>query len=111
MSDNSNTAQLFYDYNIKRNLEKYDYFNDYERIDEIKIANSKIAACFGQKPYNTFSLSIFSFEDMKIIKEINFFQQNLNQFAKRIFIKDQNTILCGLNFKNIRIIDLNDMSD
>ena len=49
MSDNSNTAQLFYDYNIKRNLEKYDYFNDYERIDEIKIANSKIAACFGQK--------------------------------------------------------------
>ena len=35
-----NTSQLFYDYNIKRNIEKYDYFNNYTRIDEIKIVNS-----------------------------------------------------------------------
>ncbi len=48
---------------------------------------------------------------MKIVKEIIFLQANLNSYAKHIFLKDQNTILCGLNFKNIRIIDLNDLSD
>ena len=39
-SISNNTSQLYYDYNIKRNIEKYDFFNNYERIDEIKIANS-----------------------------------------------------------------------
>ena len=39
-SGSDNTSQLYYDYTIKRNIEKYDYFNDYTRIDEIKIVNS-----------------------------------------------------------------------
>ena len=39
-SSSNNTSQLFYDYNIKRNIEKYDYFNEYDYIDQIKIANS-----------------------------------------------------------------------
>ncbi len=34
-----------------------------------------------------------------------------NLHEKHIFVFDQNTILCGLNFKNLRIIDLNDLSD
>ncbi len=33
-------SQLIYDYNIKRKIETYDKFNDYVRIDQIKIANS-----------------------------------------------------------------------
>ena len=48
---------------------------------------------------------------MKIIKEIIFTQNNLNCFAKHLFIKDEKTILCGLNYKNIRMIDLNDFND
>ncbi len=48
---------------------------------------------------------------MKIIKEIIFPQSIINEFAKHLFVKDQKTILCGLNLKNIRKIDLNDFSD
>ena len=48
---------------------------------------------------------------MKIIKEIIFSQSNLCQYAKHLFVKDENTILCGLNYKNIRMIDLNDFND
>ena len=28
-----------------------------------------------------------------------------------MFVKDENTILCGVNYKNIRMIDLHDFSD
>jgi hypothetical protein len=48
---------------------------------------------------------------MKIIKEIIFTKNNINQYAKHLFVKDEKTILCGLNYKNIRIIDLNDFND
>ena len=48
---------------------------------------------------------------MKIIKEIIFAQQNIDICAKHLFIKDEKTILCGLNYKNIRMIDLNDFND
>ena len=48
---------------------------------------------------------------MKIIKEIIFTQNNLNNGAKHIFVKDEKTILCGLNYKNIRMIDLNNFND
>ncbi len=58
-----------------------------------------------------YSLSIISIQDMKIKKEIIFTQKNINQYTKHIFVKDQKTILCGLNYKNIRKIDLNDFND
>ena len=48
---------------------------------------------------------------MKIIKEIIFTQSNINGCAKHLFVKDEKTILCGLNYKNIRMIDLNDFND
>ena len=48
---------------------------------------------------------------MKIIKEIIFTQSNINYGAKHLFVKDEKTILCGLNYKNIRMIDLNDFND
>ena len=48
---------------------------------------------------------------MKIIKEIIFNQNNINQYAKHLFVKDEKTIFCGLNYKNIRMIDLNDFND
>ncbi len=48
-SSSDNNSYLFYDYNIKRNIEIYDQFNDYERIDQVKIVNSKLAACLGLK--------------------------------------------------------------
>ncbi len=48
---------------------------------------------------------------MKIIKEIIFNQQNMLYCAKHLFVKDKMTILCGLNYKNIRMIDLNDFND
>ncbi len=48
---------------------------------------------------------------MKIIKEIIFAQNNINACAKHIFVKDEKTILCGLNYTNIRMIDLNNFND
>ena len=48
---------------------------------------------------------------MKIIKEIIFTQNNLVYCAKHLFVKDEKTIFCGLNYKNIRMIDLNDFND
>ena len=48
---------------------------------------------------------------MKIIKEIIFTQRNIYFSAKHLFVKDEKTILCGLNYKNIRMIDLNDFND
>ena len=48
---------------------------------------------------------------MKIIKEIIFAQNNINYPSKQLFVKDEKTILCGLNYKNIRMIDLNDFND
>ena len=48
---------------------------------------------------------------MKIIKEIIFTQKNINYGAKHIFVKDEKTIICCLNYKNIRMIDLNDFND
>ena len=48
---------------------------------------------------------------MKIIKEIIFTQNNKNQYAKHLFVKDEKTILCGLNYKNIRMIYINDFID
>ena len=39
-TNSDNTAQLYYDYTIKRNIVTYDKFNDYVRIDQIKIPNS-----------------------------------------------------------------------
>ncbi len=48
---------------------------------------------------------------MKILKEIIFNQKNINNCGKHLFVKDQNTILCGLIYKNIIKIDLNDFSD
>ena len=48
---------------------------------------------------------------MKIIKEIIFTQNIIFYPSKKIFVKDEKTILCGLNYKNIRMIDLNDFND
>ena len=48
---------------------------------------------------------------MKIINEIIFTQNNICQCAKHLFVKDEKTILCGLNYKNIRMIDLKDFND
>ena len=48
---------------------------------------------------------------MKIIKEIIFTQNNNHFQTKHLFVKDEKTILCGLNYKNIRMIDLNDFND
>ena len=48
---------------------------------------------------------------MKITKEIIFIQNNILYSAKRLFVKYEKTILCGLNYKNIRMIDLNDFND
>ncbi len=48
---------------------------------------------------------------MNILKEISFNQDNINILGKKIFVKDQKTILCGLNYKNIRMIDLDDFND
>ncbi len=45
---------------------------------------------------------------MKIIKEIIFTQSNINEHAKHLFVKDEKKILCGLNYKNIRMIYIND---
>ena len=39
-SSSDNTSQLYYDYNIKRNIEIHDNFNNYTQIYEIKIVNS-----------------------------------------------------------------------
>ena len=48
---------------------------------------------------------------MKIIKEFIFTQNNKCYGAKHLFVKDDKTILCGLNYTNIRMIDLNDFND
>ncbi len=48
---------------------------------------------------------------MKILKEIIFTQNNLNADGKHVFVKDYKTILCGLNYNNIRMIDLNDFNE